>query len=68
MRYTLAGSKLAYAPGAQRYVSVAWANDALGAVTTSTLAGSETPNACSDPGVSYCGVQLTGPLTFSAKP
>jgi hypothetical protein len=68
VRYTLGGSKLAYAQGSSRYISTAWANDELGVVTTSTLAGSETPDTCVDGGVSYCGVMLTGPLSFGLKP
>jgi hypothetical protein len=37
-------------------------------VTTSTLAASETPDTCVDGDLHYCGVMLTGPLTFGLKP
>jgi len=68
IRYTLSGSKLAYAKGSPRYNSTAWANDALGAATSSSLDGSESQGACSDAGVEYCKVKLTGPLQFNLKP
>lgn len=68
VRYTLRGSKLDYAQGNSRYVSTAWANATLGVVTTSTLAGGETPDTCIDGDLDYCGVMLTGPLTFGLKP
>jgi hypothetical protein len=68
VRYTLRGSKLDYAMGESRYISTAWANARLGAVTTSTLAANETPDTCVDSGSNYCGVMLTGPLTFGLQP
>ena len=68
VRYTLAGSKLAYAPGSVRYNTMAWASDALGAVTSGTLDGSETQGACTDVAKNYCNVQLSGPLQFDLKP
>ncbi|HEV7806621.1 MAG TPA: hypothetical protein VGO80_12430 [Solirubrobacteraceae bacterium] len=68
MRYTLRGSKLDYAKGTSRYISTRWANATLGVVTTSTLAASETPDTCVDGDLHYCGVMLTGPLTFGLKP
>jgi hypothetical protein len=68
VRYTLRGSKLDYAQGKSRYISTAWANATLGVVTTSTLAANETPDTCIDGDLDYCGVMLTGPLTFGLKP
>ncbi len=68
VRYTLAGSKLSYATGSPRYNSTAWVNDQLGAITTGSLDGSETQGACSDAGVQYCNVALTGPLQFNLRP
>ena len=73
VRYALSGAKLAYDQGAMNYVSTAWAGEALGAVATSAIGGSESagstsPGACSDAGVQYCSVVLTGPLSFGLKP
>jgi hypothetical protein len=69
VRYTLRGSKLSYAKGVTPfYNSAAWVNNALGAVTASSLTGEESQGACTDAGKNYCAVQLTGPLTFDAKP
>ncbi|HEV2774271.1 MAG TPA: hypothetical protein VGV90_01645 [Solirubrobacteraceae bacterium] len=67
VRYTLRGSQLGYAPGSPRYRSTAWAGDALGAVTSGSLDG-ETQGACTDGGVNYCQVTLTGPLQFNLRP
>jgi len=68
IRYTLSGSKLSYALGAPRYNSTAWAGDALGAATATSLTGEETQGACADAGTNYCTVGLTGPLQFNLKP
>jgi hypothetical protein len=73
IRYTLSGSVLDYAAGQSNYISTAWAGTTLGAVTTSAIGGSESagstsPGACSDAGVNYCSVVLTGPLSFGLKP
>jgi len=68
VRYRLHGSKLDYARGSSHYVSTAWAGDTLGAVTTGTIAATETPDTCVDNGVNYCGVMLSGPLAFNLKP
>jgi len=68
VRYTLAGSKLAYAQGSVRYNTTAWAGDALGVVTSGTLDGSETQGACTNVGKNYCNVELSGPLQFDLKP
>jgi hypothetical protein len=68
IRYTLRGSRLAYANGSPRYNSTAWANAALGVATASSLDGSESPGACSDAGIQYCRVELTGPLQFNLRP
>jgi hypothetical protein len=65
VRYTLAGSKLAYAQGSSVFsVSSAWAGNLLGAATSTALGGT----ACDDAGVHYCQVGLSGPLRFDAKP
>jgi hypothetical protein len=68
VRYTLRGSRLTYAQGSPRYNSTAWAGAALGAATASSISGEETPGACTDAGISFCRVELTGPLTFNLKP
>jgi hypothetical protein len=67
-RYQLPGSKLTYAQGSPRYNSTSWAGEQLGAATSSSLDGSESPGACQDAGVNYCQVTLTGPLSFTLKP
>ena len=65
VRYTLRGSKLAYAQGSSVFtVSSAWAGNLLGAVTSTALADT----ACDDAGVHYCQVLLSGPPRFTAKP
>ena len=65
VRYTLRGSKLAYAKGRRRSPSRrAWAGNLLGAATSSALADT----ACDDAGVHYCQVALTGPLEFNPRP
>jgi hypothetical protein len=65
VRYTLRGSKLAYAKGSSPFTnSSAWAGNLLGAATSGALADT----ACDDAGVHYCQVGLSGPLEFTAKP
>ena len=65
VRYTLRGSKLAYARGSSPLsISRAWAGSLTGAATSTALADT----ACSDAGVQYCQVALSGPLQFSATP
>lgn len=65
VRYTLRGSKLAYAKGSSVFaVSSAWAGNLLGAATSTALADT----ACDDAGVHYCQVGLSGPLQFTATP
>ena len=68
VRYALRGSKLTYAQGSPLYVSTAWAGATLGVASASTLAGDETPGACSDTGHNYCLVQLSGPPSFTLGP
>jgi len=74
VRYTLNGGKLDYAAGSMSFISTAWANETLGAVTTSVIGGSESadstkPGACTDDGgVRYCDIVLTGPLSFGPTP
>ena len=67
VRYTLRGSKLSYAIGNVRYASTAWAGDQLG-LAYSTALDPQSNSGCQDAGVSYCGVGVTGPLSFDAKP
>jgi hypothetical protein len=65
VRYTLRGSKLAYAQGSSVFtVSSAWAGNLLGAATSTALA----QTGCDDAGVHYCQVGLSGPLRFDARP
>jgi hypothetical protein len=68
VRYTLRGARLTYAKGSPRYNSTAWAGAALGAATATSISGEETPGACTDAGVAFCRVELTGPLTFNLRP
>jgi hypothetical protein len=68
VRYRLRGSKLSYAQGSPRYNSTSWAGDQLGAATSSSLDGSDSPGACDDAGVHYCFVTVTGPLSFTLSP
>ena len=73
VRYTLNGGKLDYAAGDMSFISTAWANETLGVVTTSVIGGSESadstaPGACTDGGVRYCDIVLTGPLSFGLTP
>lgn len=64
VRYTLADSKLAVTAGSAHYNTMAWASEALGAVTSGSLDGSESQGACTDAGTSYCNVVLSGALQF----
>jgi hypothetical protein len=64
VHYALRGSKLTYAQGSPFITSTAWANNLLGAATSSALADT----ACDDSGVHYCNVQLSGPLQFDLRP
>jgi hypothetical protein len=68
VRYTLRGSKLAYAAGTPRYNSTAWAGATLGLLTSGSLDGSQSPGACVDGPTNYCNVQLSGPLQFDRNP
>jgi hypothetical protein len=68
VRYTLHGSKLAYAQGSPFYNSASWAGETLGAATASSLDNGETQGACSDAGHNYCVVEVTGPLSFTLRP
>jgi hypothetical protein len=68
VRYKLQGSKLTYAQGAPRYNSTSWAGEQLGAATASSIDGSDSPGACTDVGVNYCQVTVTGPLSFTLGP
>jgi hypothetical protein len=68
IRYTLRGSTLQYAKGSPAYTSTAWVSDALGAAFSTSLSGEESPGACTDAGVNFCQVGLTGPLEFDLEP
>jgi hypothetical protein len=68
VRYQLSGSKLSFAQGSPRYNSTSWAGPQLGAATSSSLDGSDSPGACDDAGIHYCFVTVTGPLSFTLKP
>jgi|GEM_PF-4409599 len=79
VKYTLAGSRLSYAPDRRRVVASAWAGSSLGMLTASALDGevlSSPPSAaglrpgalCSDSGIDYCSVQLSGRVTFGPSP
>jgi hypothetical protein len=67
VRYTLSGSTLRYAQGSPFYNSTAWAGDALGVATASSLDNGESRGACTDTR-NYCVVALTGPLQFGVTP
>lgn len=68
VRHTLRGSRLTYAQGDASYNSTAWAGPALGALTATSLAGLDGPEACRDAGRSFCAVELTGPPSFTLQP
>jgi hypothetical protein len=68
VRYQLRGSRLTYAQGSPRYNSTAWANDRLGAATSSSLDGGDSSGACQDGDVNYCKVAITGPVAFDLAP
>jgi hypothetical protein len=68
VRYELTGSRLGYAPGSPRYNSISWAGPQLGAATSSSLDGGDSPGACDDAGIHYCYVTVTGPLSFARNP
>lgn len=67
VRYTLRTGRLSYAQGSQRIATSAWAGDALG-LAVSTALEPRGNAGCVDAGVSYCGVGVTGPLSFTATP
>jgi hypothetical protein len=69
VRYTLRGSKLAYAQGSSRWTSTAWASDKLGAAVSSAVdvTGCKFNDNAPD-SASICAVQLTGPVTFDLRP
>ena len=68
VRYTLRGSKLAYAQGPPFHNSTAWVGGELGTATASTLDAGEGTGPCSDAGKQYCFVSLTGPTPFELGP
>ena len=68
VRYTLRGSKLAYAQGSPLLTSTAWAGNLLGAATASAFEATAFEGGCDDAGVNFCTVQLSGPLAFNLGP
>jgi hypothetical protein len=71
VKYTLRSGELSYAQGSPAYQSVAWIDDKLGAlVSTSVLTGfGPASQECGGGGRNdFCAVQYTGPLTFNLKP
>lgn len=68
VRYTLRGSKFAYAQGRPFFNSTAWAGGTLGAATASSLDNGESQGACVDATTNYCKVEVTGPLQFNLRP
>jgi hypothetical protein len=69
VKYDLHTGQLSYAQGTPHYAAVAWVNDALGAVvSTSLIAGLGSKDSCIDGGVAYCFLRYTGPLSFNLKP
>jgi hypothetical protein len=70
VKYTLRTGKLSYGQGQSRWNSTAWAGNALGAAASSTIDAESTPgtSVCTDAGVQYCRVTLTGPVSFDLRP
>jgi hypothetical protein len=70
VRYSISSGRLAYARGSSRYVSSAWASQALGAAVTVDASGTGScfANVNDPPSATQCSVQLTGPLRFDAAP
>ena len=68
VRYSIGSGRLAYALGSSRYVSSAWASQALGlaVVVDPTSTGTCTANVNDTTG--RCTVELTGRLSFTATP
>jgi hypothetical protein len=70
VRYSISSGRLAYALGSGRYVSSAWASQALGAAVMVDASGTGScfGNVNDPPAATQCSVQLTGPLRFDAAP
>lgn len=68
VRYTLRGSKLAYAQGSSDYDSTAWVGGTLGTAFATSLDGGSGTAPCSDAGRHYCSVGLTGERPFTLGP
>jgi hypothetical protein len=69
IRYTLRGSKLAYAQGSSRWAFAAWAGEALGAATSGAVDQTGCKlNHYAPATESVCTVDLTGPVSFGARP
>jgi hypothetical protein len=69
VRYTLRGSRLDYAQGSSRWASTAWAGDALGAATSGAIDQSGCKFNDNDPDTaSVCTIEVTGPVSWTARP
>jgi hypothetical protein len=70
VRYTVGTGRLEYALGSSRYVSTAWAGAALGMAVTVDDSGTGTcfANVADPPERTLCRVELTGPVSWNARP
>jgi hypothetical protein len=70
VRMTISNGRLTYAQGSSRYVSSAWASPELGAAVMYDGSGTGTclGNIEDPPEQTACSVQVTGPLTWFARP
>ena len=70
VRLTVSSGQLTYAAGSARYVSSAWASAGLGAAVMVDGSGTGTcfANVDDPPEASECSVQVTGPVTWFARP
>jgi hypothetical protein len=70
VRFTLSNGRLAYALGSSRYVSTSWASAALGMAVTVDDSGTGTcfGNVNDPPERTQCRVELTGPVSWNARP
>jgi hypothetical protein len=70
VRLTISNGRLTYAAGSSRYVSTAWAGPALGAAVMNDGSGTGTcfANIDDPPELTACSVQITGPVTWFARP
>jgi len=70
VRYTISSARLSYALGSSRYVSTAWAGASLGMAVTVDGSGTGTcfGNVNDTPDRTQCRVELTGPVSWNARP